>query len=76
MSFWVMYSFHTLRVAVTPMRMRNKPIGRLMLSIWLFTVSKMSVMPLRVISMLMMMLMVAVVRLIVVFFLRLLCVRV
>ena len=76
MSFWIMYSFHTLSVAVTPMRIRNKPIGRLMLSIWLFTVSKMSVMPLRVISMLMMMLMVAVVRLIVVSFLRLLCVRV
>lgn len=69
MSFWIMYSFHTLRVAVTPMRMRKKPIGRLMLSIWLFTVSKMSVMPLRVIRMLMMMLIVAVVLLIVVFFL-------
>ena len=69
MSFCGMYSFHTLDPAVTPMRMRNKPIGRLMLSVWLFTVSKMSVMPLRVISMLMMMLMIAVVRLIVVFFL-------
>ena len=69
MSFCSMYSFHTLRVAVTPMRMRNKPIGRLMLLIWLFTVSYTSVMPLRVIRRLMMMLMVAVVRLIVVFFL-------
>lgn len=69
MSFCSMYSFHTLRVAVTPMRMRNKPMGRLMLLIWLCAVSYTSVMPLRVIRRLMMMLMVAVVRLIVVFFL-------
>jgi len=69
MSFCVKYSFHTLKPAVMPMRMRNKPIGRLMLSIRLFTVSKMSVMPLNVISMLMMMLAIAVVLFIVGFFL-------
>lgn len=44
-------------------------MGRLMLLIWLFTVSYTSVMPLRVIRMLMIMLIVAVVLLIVVFFL-------
>ena len=66
MSFWVKYSFHTLRPAVTPMRIRKRPIGKFMLLILFCTVCATSVMPLMVISPLMMMLAVAVVLFIVV----------
>ena len=56
-----MYSLQTLKPAVTPTRMRNKPIGKLIVFMLFWIVSAIRMMPLAAIRVLITMLTVAVV---------------